>query len=100
MCVRSAYHGHVSSLIDISPYKYHQRSDAEHNPAVHVVSAAPGAVHVSDKGEDGDGNTHDDTWERRPGRQEAQRIVGSLAVVAGLLAPSNTPRPDHPRHLS
>lgn len=37
--VCSAYHGHVSSLIDISPYKFHQLSDAEQNPFVHVVSA-------------------------------------------------------------
>lgn len=47
VCVRSAYHGHVSSLIDISPYKHHQLADAALHPSVHVVSAAPGAVHVS-----------------------------------------------------
>lgn len=39
--VCSAYHGHVSSLIDISPYKFHQLSDAEQNQFVHVVSAFP-----------------------------------------------------------
>lgn len=37
--VCSAYHGHVSSLIDISPYKFHQLSDVEQNQFVHVVSA-------------------------------------------------------------
>lgn len=47
MCVRSAYHGHVSSLIAISPYKHQQLADAELHPSVHVVSAAPDAVHVS-----------------------------------------------------
>uniref|UniRef100_A0A672JA47 Ethanolamine-phosphate phospho-lyase n=1 Tax=Salarias fasciatus TaxID=181472 RepID=A0A672JA47_SALFA len=35
--LENAYHGHVSSLIDISPYKFHQLSDAEHNPSVHVA---------------------------------------------------------------
>ncbi|KAK9524666.1 hypothetical protein VZT92_017037 [Zoarces viviparus] len=34
--LENAYHGHVSSLIDISPYKFHQ-SDAEHNQSVHVA---------------------------------------------------------------
>ncbi|XP_071782674.1 ethanolamine-phosphate phospho-lyase isoform X1 [Centroberyx gerrardi] len=33
----NAYHGHVSSLIDISPYKFHQLSDAERNQSVHVA---------------------------------------------------------------
>ncbi|XP_041635568.1 ethanolamine-phosphate phospho-lyase [Cheilinus undulatus] len=33
----NAYHGHVSSLIDISPYKFHQLSDAEKNQSVHVA---------------------------------------------------------------
>ncbi|KAM6949609.1 ethanolamine-phosphate phospho-lyase-like [Aplochiton taeniatus] len=33
----NAYHGHVSSLIDISPYKFHQMVNAEHNQSVHVV---------------------------------------------------------------
>uniref|UniRef100_H3DND4 Ethanolamine-phosphate phospho-lyase n=1 Tax=Tetraodon nigroviridis TaxID=99883 RepID=H3DND4_TETNG len=33
----NAYHGHVSSLIDISPYKHHQLPDAERNPYVHVA---------------------------------------------------------------
>ncbi|XP_023275109.1 ethanolamine-phosphate phospho-lyase-like, partial [Seriola lalandi dorsalis] len=37
--LENAYHGHVSSLIDISPYKFHQLSDAEQNQFVHVVSA-------------------------------------------------------------
>ncbi|XP_032366838.1 ethanolamine-phosphate phospho-lyase [Etheostoma spectabile] len=32
----NAYHGHVSSLIDISPYKFHH-SDAEQNQYVHVA---------------------------------------------------------------
>ncbi|KAK5611592.1 hypothetical protein CRENBAI_014683 [Crenichthys baileyi] len=36
--LENAYHGHVSSLIDISPYKFHQLSDAEQNQFVHVVS--------------------------------------------------------------
>lgn len=35
----SAYHGHVSSLIDISPYKFHQLGECEQNQHVHVVSA-------------------------------------------------------------
>ncbi|XP_071333748.1 ethanolamine-phosphate phospho-lyase [Trachinotus anak] len=35
--LENAYHGHVSSLIDISPYKFHQLSDAEQNPFVHVA---------------------------------------------------------------
>ncbi|XP_039997481.1 ethanolamine-phosphate phospho-lyase [Xiphias gladius] len=35
--LESAYHGHVSSLIDISPYKFHQLSDAEQNQFVHVA---------------------------------------------------------------
>ncbi|KAK5875959.1 hypothetical protein CesoFtcFv8_026982 [Champsocephalus esox] len=33
----NAYHGHVSSLIDISPYKFHHASDAELNQSVHVA---------------------------------------------------------------
>lgn len=35
--LENAYHGHVSSLIDISPYKFHQLSDVEANPSVHVA---------------------------------------------------------------
>jgi len=35
--LENAYHGHVSSLIDISPYKFHQLSDAGRNPSVHVA---------------------------------------------------------------
>uniref|UniRef100_A0A667ZAD3 Ethanolamine-phosphate phospho-lyase n=1 Tax=Myripristis murdjan TaxID=586833 RepID=A0A667ZAD3_9TELE len=35
--LNNAYHGHVSSLIDISPYKFHQLSDAEQNQFVHVA---------------------------------------------------------------
>uniref|UniRef100_A0A3P8U5Q9 Ethanolamine-phosphate phospho-lyase n=1 Tax=Amphiprion percula TaxID=161767 RepID=A0A3P8U5Q9_AMPPE len=35
--LENAYHGHISSLIDISPYKFHQLSDAELNPFVHVA---------------------------------------------------------------
>ncbi|XP_030578590.1 ethanolamine-phosphate phospho-lyase [Archocentrus centrarchus] len=35
--LENAYHGHVSSLIDISPYKFHQLSDAEQNQFVHVA---------------------------------------------------------------
>ncbi|KAL3967194.1 ethanolamine-phosphate phospho-lyase [Sarotherodon galilaeus] len=37
--LENAYHGHVSSLIDISPYKFHQLSDAEQNQFVHVASS-------------------------------------------------------------
>ncbi|XP_062371810.1 ethanolamine-phosphate phospho-lyase [Sardina pilchardus] len=33
----NAYHGHVSSLIEISPYKYKQLADKEQNPHVHVA---------------------------------------------------------------
>ncbi|KAJ3585211.1 hypothetical protein NHX12_013932 [Muraenolepis orangiensis] len=33
----NAYHGHVSSLIHISPYKFHQLSDGEHKQSVHVA---------------------------------------------------------------
>ncbi|KAM3590349.1 uncharacterized protein V6R79_007934 [Siganus canaliculatus] len=33
----NAYHGHVTSLIDISPYKFHQLSDAPQNQFVHVA---------------------------------------------------------------
>ncbi|CAL8327491.1 unnamed protein product [Lota lota] len=33
----NAYHGHVSSLINISPYKFHQLSDVEHKQSVHVA---------------------------------------------------------------
>ena len=43
--VYSAYHGHVSSLIDISPYKFRHASDAELNQSVHVVSAFPACLH-------------------------------------------------------
>ncbi|XP_058480841.1 ethanolamine-phosphate phospho-lyase isoform X2 [Solea solea] len=35
--LENAYHGHVTSLIDISPYKFQQLSDAEQNPFVHVA---------------------------------------------------------------
>uniref|UniRef100_A0A8C5I8F0 Ethanolamine-phosphate phospho-lyase n=1 Tax=Gouania willdenowi TaxID=441366 RepID=A0A8C5I8F0_GOUWI len=35
--LENAYHGHVSSLIDISPYKLQHQSDVEHNPSVHVA---------------------------------------------------------------
>ncbi|XP_053272005.1 ethanolamine-phosphate phospho-lyase isoform X2 [Pleuronectes platessa] len=35
--LENAYHGHLSSLIDISPYKFHQLSDAERNPFVHLA---------------------------------------------------------------
>uniref|UniRef100_A0A8C6T4Y7 Ethanolamine-phosphate phospho-lyase n=1 Tax=Neogobius melanostomus TaxID=47308 RepID=A0A8C6T4Y7_9GOBI len=35
--LQNAYHGHVSSLIDISPYKFHQMSSYEMNPRVHVA---------------------------------------------------------------
>ncbi|KAK2863222.1 hypothetical protein Q5P01_002755 [Channa striata] len=35
--LENAYHGHVSSLIDISPYKFHQLSGAELSPFVHVA---------------------------------------------------------------
>ncbi|CAN9509524.1 unnamed protein product [Ophioblennius macclurei] len=35
--LENAYHGHVSSLIDISPYKFHQLSEYERNPSVHVA---------------------------------------------------------------
>lgn len=35
--LENAYHGHVSSLIDISPYKHHQLSDGVRNPSVHVA---------------------------------------------------------------
>ncbi|KAF7650121.1 hypothetical protein LDENG_00130950 [Lucifuga dentata] len=34
-----AYHGHVTSLIDISPYKFHQLSGAEHKQFVHVAAS-------------------------------------------------------------
>ncbi|XP_063043589.1 ethanolamine-phosphate phospho-lyase [Engraulis encrasicolus] len=33
----NAYHGHVASLIEISPYKFHQIPDREQNPHVHVA---------------------------------------------------------------
>ncbi|XP_072315089.1 ethanolamine-phosphate phospho-lyase isoform X1 [Eucyclogobius newberryi] len=33
----NAYHGHVSSLIDISPYKFHQMPNFKMNPSVHVA---------------------------------------------------------------
>ncbi|XP_056298909.1 ethanolamine-phosphate phospho-lyase isoform X1 [Pseudoliparis swirei] len=35
--LENAYHGHVSSLIDISPYKFHHLSDTEQNQSVHVA---------------------------------------------------------------
>lgn len=35
--LENAYHGHVSSLIDISPYKFQQLPAAERNPSVHVA---------------------------------------------------------------
>ncbi|XP_068611697.1 ethanolamine-phosphate phospho-lyase [Brachionichthys hirsutus] len=36
--LENAYHGHVSSVLDISPYKFHQlSSDAELNQSVHVA---------------------------------------------------------------
>lgn len=34
----SAYHGHVTSLIDISPYKFHQLGKEAKKEYVHVVS--------------------------------------------------------------
>ncbi|KAL7880150.1 hypothetical protein SRHO_G00024040 [Serrasalmus rhombeus] len=33
----NAYHGHVSSLINISPYKFHQLAQPEHSQHVHVA---------------------------------------------------------------
>ncbi|KAM9501116.1 ethanolamine-phosphate phospho-lyase [Clarias gariepinus] len=33
----NAYHGHVSSLIDISPYKFHQLGQSEQSQHVHVA---------------------------------------------------------------
>ncbi|XP_051757203.1 ethanolamine-phosphate phospho-lyase [Ctenopharyngodon idella] len=35
--LENAYHGHVSSLIDISPYKFHQMAGAEASQHVHVA---------------------------------------------------------------
>ncbi|XP_056318218.1 ethanolamine-phosphate phospho-lyase [Danio aesculapii] len=35
--LENAYHGHVSSLIDISPYKFHQMAGAEPSQNVHVA---------------------------------------------------------------
>ncbi|CAM4530288.1 hypothetical protein PO909_023425 [Leuciscus waleckii] len=35
--LENAYHGHVSSLIDISPYKFHQMTGAETSQHVHVA---------------------------------------------------------------
>ncbi|XP_028973422.2 ethanolamine-phosphate phospho-lyase isoform X2 [Esox lucius] len=35
--LENAYHGHVSSLINISPYKFHQLSNAEQSKSVHVA---------------------------------------------------------------
>uniref|UniRef100_A0A8C2JYA2 Ethanolamine-phosphate phospho-lyase n=1 Tax=Cyprinus carpio TaxID=7962 RepID=A0A8C2JYA2_CYPCA len=35
--LENAYHGHVSSLIDISPYKFHQMAVAEPSQHVHVA---------------------------------------------------------------
>lgn len=35
--LENAYHGHVSSLIDISPYKFHQMAGAEPSQHVHVA---------------------------------------------------------------
>ncbi|TRY92172.1 hypothetical protein DNTS_026298 [Danionella cerebrum] len=35
--LENAYHGHVSSLIDISPYKFHQMTGAELSKHVHVA---------------------------------------------------------------
>ncbi|XP_075999919.1 ethanolamine-phosphate phospho-lyase isoform X2 [Genypterus blacodes] len=37
--LENAYHGHVSSLIDISPYKFHQLSNVQHKQFVHVASS-------------------------------------------------------------
>lgn len=42
----SAYHGHLSSLIDISPYKFHQLGQCEQSQHVHVVSAEKIFKHV------------------------------------------------------
>ncbi|CAL8241817.1 unnamed protein product [Merluccius merluccius] len=39
--LNNAYHGHVSSLIDISPYKFHQLSDAEHHKQFVHVAPSP-----------------------------------------------------------
>ncbi|XP_077444380.1 ethanolamine-phosphate phospho-lyase isoform X2 [Stigmatopora argus] len=33
----NAYHGHVTSLIEISPYKFHHKPNASHPPFVHVA---------------------------------------------------------------
>ncbi|CAL9694308.1 unnamed protein product [Knipowitschia caucasica] len=35
--LQNAYHGHVSSLIDISPYKFNQVPEYQMNPCVHVA---------------------------------------------------------------
>ncbi|KAL0969896.1 hypothetical protein UPYG_G00234160 [Umbra pygmaea] len=35
--LENAYHGHVSSLINISPYKFHQLANAEQSKYVHVA---------------------------------------------------------------
>uniref|UniRef100_A0A4W5Q2Z8 Ethanolamine-phosphate phospho-lyase n=1 Tax=Hucho hucho TaxID=62062 RepID=A0A4W5Q2Z8_9TELE len=35
----NAYHGHVSSLINISPYKFHQLANAEQSKSVHVAQS-------------------------------------------------------------
>ncbi|XP_028846907.1 ethanolamine-phosphate phospho-lyase [Denticeps clupeoides] len=35
--LENAYHGHISSLIEISPYKFHQLTDTEQSPHVHVA---------------------------------------------------------------
>ncbi|TNN83941.1 Ethanolamine-phosphate phospho-lyase [Liparis tanakae] len=43
--LENAYHGHVSSLIDISPYKFHHLSDTEQNQSVHVVQAKHSGVY-------------------------------------------------------
>lgn len=84
VCVRSAYHGHVSSLIDISPYKYQQLPDAERIPFVHVVSASS---QFSGFCEPKGAELHMETsmMKRLKGRQEVQRILGRLQLVADAL---------------
>jgi ethanolamine-phosphate phospho-lyase len=42
ICIDAAYHGHVQSIVDISPYKWRQCTDGNrasyHKPHVHIVS--------------------------------------------------------------
>ncbi|XP_047241210.1 ethanolamine-phosphate phospho-lyase [Girardinichthys multiradiatus] len=91
--LENAYHGHVSSLIDISPYKFHQLSDAEQNQFVHVAPSPDvyrgkyrtdhpdAATAYADDVKDITDNVH------KKGRKIAAFIAESLQSCGGQVIP-------------